>query len=567
MRNFKQFMKNQTRMEASKQTLGQVLANKKAESGALGIQVVSTFCLTAALALGLAMPVRSLPNDDSEWAKVLGGVSSSTPTAETKPASKKTPKPVATKKAAKEAGSKKAKPAVAKAATKPKAEANEWAKAAASLGTTTVAAETKKPVQTEEFITVSKSEWTKALAALNNSSTPSPAVEVAKAEVKAPTHPAKSEPKASEPKKEEAKPEPAKTVAKAEVTQVAAAVDPKKTLVESKPTPRKPKLEKALAGWKFSRQPSAIAIATWKTVPGVVTNNQIQHNEGFKGKFKFDKKGNYAINAGLFSGNSLTGSWNNTGSGKDKLFTNLYLKQLYLEAKPFKGIEIQYGSLYPNRGENTEITSYDNDVYLMGERVSLKRPKNLFFDEVSATYGFIGDATKPNVNKRWFRLKESNYHQFLVSKKIGKRVSLTWDYTFQNGTETIREAIKVNAKGSKVLDTFLFENYQRTDVKPDYGFAIFGEKALHKRFTVGGGFADIDPNYGGLNADRFNKGKRVFMASKFNLTPEFAVQTFVTQGMYNSFAVANKTRFDLIFSYDVLKTLQRAGLLTQPAGK
>ena len=120
---------------------------------------------------------------------------------------------------------------------------------------------------------------------------------------------------------------------------------------------------------------------------GVVTNNQIQHNEGFKGKFKFDKKGNYAINAGLFSGNNLTGGWNNTGSGKDKLFTNLYLKQLYLEAKPFKGIELQYGSLYPNRGENTEITSYDNDVYLMGERVSLKRPKNFFFDEVSATYG------------------------------------------------------------------------------------------------------------------------------------------------------------------------------------
>lgn len=547
-------------MEASAQTLESALARKKAESGALGIQVVSTFCLTAVLALGLAMPVRP---DSSEWAKVLGGVSSTTPAAETKPASKKTTKPVATKKAAKEAGSKKDKPAVAKAAAKPKAEASEWAKAAASLGTTTVGAETNKPVQPEEVVTVSKSEWIKALAALNNSSAQARAVEVAKAEAKAPTHPVKSEPKATEPKKEEAKPEPAKAE-----SQVAVAVDPsKKTLVESKPAAKKTKAGK---GTRWVEVQSATLSHRYRYVEnsaGVVTNNQIQHNEGFKGKFKFDKKGNYAINAGLFSGNSLTGSWNNTGSGKDRLFTNLYLKQLYLEAKPFAGIEIQYGSLYPNRGENTEITSYDNDVYLMGERVSFKRPKNFFFDEVSATYGFIGDATKPNVNKRWFRLKESNYHQFLVSKKIGKRVSLTWDYTFQNGAETIREAIKVNAKGSKVLDTFLFENYQRTDVKPDYGFAIFGEKALHKRFTVGGGFADIDPNYGGLNADRFNKGKRVFMASKFNLTPELAVQTFVTQGMYNSFAVANKTRFDLIFSYDVLKTLQRAGLLTQPAGK
>ena len=566
MRNFKQFMKNQTRMEVSTQTLGLALAQKKAEPGALGIQIVSTFCLTAALAVGLAMPVGSMADDSSEWAKVLGGVSS-TPAAETKPASKKAPKPAATKKVAKETGSKKAKPAVANVAAKPKTEANEWAKAAASVGTTTVAAETKKPVETEEVVTVSKSEWTKALAALNNSAAQAPAVEVAKAEVKTPVQPAKSEPKPSEPKKEEAaKLDPVKS-AKADVAQVAAAIDSKKTLVESKPAPKKAKAGKGTRWVEVQAATLSHRYRYVETSGGVVTNNQVQHNEAFKGKVKFDKNGNYAINAGVFSGAGLTSSWNNTGSGNDKLFTNLYLKQLYMEAKPFKGIEFQYGSLYPNRGESTEITSYDNDVYIMGERVSLKRPKNFFFDEVSATYAYIGDATKPNVNKRWFRLKESNYHQFLVSKKIGKRVSLTWDYTFQNGAETIREAIKVNAKGSKVLDAFLFENYQRTDVKPDYGFAIFGEKALHKRFTVGGGFADIDPNYGGLNADRFNKGKRVFMATKFNLTPEFAVQTFVTQAMYNPFAVANKTRFDLIFSYDVLKSLQRAGLLTQPAGK
>jgi hypothetical protein len=560
-------MKNQTRIEDSVQPLKRVHV-----------------CLTTALALGLALsvPLRSRADDEnSEWSKVLAGVSSSKPSSnghaeESKTSSKKTAKPVAPTKASKEAAPKKDKP-VAKARVKPKAPTSEWSKAVASLNTTAATTTEKpqstdnsKPAQTGEVVTVSKSEWAKALAALSKetSSAQGPALEVAKAEVKVSAPPAKSEPKAVEPKKEEAvKPDPAKTAAKTEVTQVAAAIDTKKTLVESKPAAKKAKPGK---GTRWVEVQSATLSHRYRYVEnsaGVVTNNQIQHNEGFKGKFKFDKKGNYAINAGLFSGNNLTGGWNNTGSGKDKLFTNLYLKQLYLEAKPFKGFELQYGSLYPNRGENTEITSYDNDVYLMGERVSLKRPKNFFFDEVSATYGFIGDATKPNVNKRWFRLKESNYHQFLVSKKIGKRVSLTWDYTFQNGTETLREAIKVNAKGSKVLDTFLFENYQRTDVKPDYGFAIFGEKALHKRFTVGGGFADIDPNYGGLNGDRFNKGKRVYLASKFNLTPEFAVQTFVTQAMYNPFAVANKTRLDVIFSYDFLKTLQRAGLLTQPAGK
>ncbi|MGH9426719.1 MAG: hypothetical protein ACRD2L_10525, partial [Terriglobia bacterium] len=381
-------MSNQTRMEDTTRTLKVAVANRNAEPGTLGNQFASTFWLSAAFALGLALPVplRSMPNDDnSEWAKILGGVSSSTSTnketAETKSAGKKSPKPAAAKKVSKAAGSKKDKPAVAKAAPKPKTQPSEWSKAVASVAATTAPAAEKpatgpsKPAQAEEVVTVSKSEWAKALAALekDRSAAQGPAVEVAKAEAKASTPPAKSEPKAAGPKKEEAaKSEPAKTVAKAEGTQVAVAIDPKKTLVESKPAAKKAKPGK---GTRWVEVQSATLSHRYRYVEnsaGVMTNNQAQHNEGFKGKFKFDRKGNYAINAGLFSGASLTGGWNNTGSGKDKLFTNLYLKQLYFEAKPFKGFELQYGSLYPNRGENTEITSYDNDVYLMGERVSLK---------------------------------------------------------------------------------------------------------------------------------------------------------------------------------------------------
>ena len=293
---------------------------------------------------------------------------------------------------------------------------------------------------------------------------------------------------------------------------------------------------------------------------GVTTNDQLQHSEVFKGRLKFDAEGRYSLNAGVATGNNFTGSWNNTGWGTGRGATNLYLKQLFLSAKPVKGLELQYGGLSLLRGESTEITSYDNDAYIVGQRLSLKRPEHVFFDEIAVTYAYLGDITTPNLNKRYHRLQESNYHQFLVSKSFGKRAVVSADYTFQAGTETMREAVKVHTKELRVIDAFRFENYQRMDVNPDYGFAVAGEKTLFKRLTLGGGFASIDPNYGGLNADRFNKGQRLFVSGGFRLSPEFGVSTFLTRAVDNSFAVSNRTRLDVVFSYDLLRSLQRTGL-------
>ena len=99
--------------------------------------------LIAALGFGLALPatLRSMPKDEnSEWAKVLAGVSSGPTVAavfETKSADKKPAKSGAAKKASKEAGSKKDKPAVAKAGTHP----TEWSKVVASLATSSAKSE------------------------------------------------------------------------------------------------------------------------------------------------------------------------------------------------------------------------------------------------------------------------------------------------------------------------------------------------------------------------------------------------------------------------------------------
>jgi hypothetical protein len=200
--------------------------------------------MTVALIAALALPATlwSMPKDEnSEWAKALAGASSGqNPTAvpETKSAEKAV-KTVAAKKDTKEPGSKKATPPVGMAAAKPKAQPNEWAQvttapitsAAKSEPEKSQAVENSSPSQTEEVVTVAKSEWEKALAALEKEarSAQGPAAEVAKVEVQSSSS-AKSESKAAESKHEEAaQSEPTTTVAKAENNHLPALVDDAKS--------------------------------------------------------------------------------------------------------------------------------------------------------------------------------------------------------------------------------------------------------------------------------------------------------------------------------------------------
>lgn len=294
---------------------------------------------------------------------------------------------------------------------------------------------------------------------------------------------------------------------------------------------------------------------------GVTTTRQLQHQEAIKGRFKFDAAGRYSLHVGVFSGDSFSGSWSNTGAGTGHPSGKLRLKQIYFAAEPFKGVEEQYGSLYVARGENTEITTYDNDAYITGQRLSFRRAPQLFFDEVTITYAYLGDVNAPSFFRRWRRLSQSNYHQFLVVKKLGQRAAVSADYTFHNGAETLHQAAKVNAGELRIVDSVRFENYQRLDVRPNYGFAVSAEKKLSKRLSLGGGYADIDSAYGGLNADRFNKGKRVFASGSFALTPELGVSAFGAKGVSDAYTTSNQTRLDVIVSYDILKAVRRAGFI------
>ena len=275
-----------------------------------------------------------------------------------------------------------------------------------------------------------------------------------------------------------------------------------------------------------------------------------------RGRFKFDKNGKYSVTAGIYTGNRIDSGWGSTGWGTGGPQTNLYVKQLYFTAKPVKPLEIQVGGLSPNNGENTEITGYDNDSYFMGERVTVRAPKQLYFDEISAANGYFGDITTPSVFRRFDRLDESNYHQFLVRKRINKNVSFSADYTFEAGRDTFRQAVKFSVPGFRTLDSMRFENYQRVDPDKGYGFAFSGEKTLRNKLNLNGGFAHIDTLM--FNGDRYPRGNRIFAGWNLKMIPELSFGGFWIQGIGPLPTPATpRTRFELILSYNVLESLKR----------
>jgi hypothetical protein len=118
----------------------------------------------------------------------------------------------------------------------------------------------------------------------------------------------------------------------------------------------------------------------------------------------------------------------------------------------------------------------------------------------------------------------------------------------------------VKTTPARVVDSVRWEQYRRGGPAPAFGYAVAAEKALTKRITISGGYADIDENYGGLNGDRFQRGRRLFQLGTVKLTRELSASVFVTEAVNNRFPVPNHRRLDLILACNVLASLQRAGL-------
>src|SRR5262249_3166204 len=150
------------------------------------------------------------------------------------------------------------------------------------------------------------------------------------------------------------------------------------------------------------------------------------------------------------------------------------------------GIDVQYGGLDFARGESSEITSYDFDGYLVGERLRILWPKQIFLDEVSITYGFLGDLNRPNVLPRLQRLNQSNYHQFLVAKNATRWLRVSADYSSGSGVDTLLQALTLRApRVVHIVDQIRFEQYEQLGRDAGYGYAAYSEKKIVRGLSLG----------------------------------------------------------------------------------
>jgi hypothetical protein len=288
---------------------------------------------------------------------------------------------------------------------------------------------------------------------------------------------------------------------------------------------------------------------------GATAANHEQYQVALKGRFKFDAAGKYTINAGVFSGGNFFSGWNNSGWGSGRGTANLALKQLYFSAKPVRGVEVQYGSLSLAHGEATEVTAYDYDGYVTGQRLSLTRPDRLYFDEITYTAGYLGDINAANINRRYHRLRQVNFHHVVASKKLNERLRVSADYASEAGVNVWRQAVKIKLPETKVMDALLFENYQRAH---GYGFNVYGEKKLHQRFTLGAGYAQIDRAR--FNSDRFPQGKRLHANGLITLTQDFSFTVGITHAVGALPNSLPRTRLDVGVNYNLSHGLKKAGL-------
>ncbi len=307
---------------------------------------------------------------------------------------------------------------------------------------------------------------------------------------------------------------------------------------------------------------------------GETVANQIQHKQAFKGALKLDAAGHYTLQSSLGTGNNFTGSWDATGAGTGQPAWNFRVRRLFVQAIPISGFELSAGSFDALRGESSEITTLDNDAYLEGYRVSVKRPSRLHVDEVAVTLAYLGDLNEPNVLTRLDRLSAHNYSQILVAKRRtlaaggtagitgnghGRdEIAISFDWTALEGVDTVRQAVRLASHALTLVDGVRFEHYWRISGDKAYGFAIVVDKALARRLTAAGGFSHTDRNFPPLNGDRYGRGKRLLAELRLALRPDLTLGVFYTNGFANDFPVAGNRRLDVVLAYNVLKALQQA---------
>ncbi len=288
--------------------------------------------------------------------------------------------------------------------------------------------------------------------------------------------------------------------------------------------------------------------------------NRWQTQVQMRARFKFDEAGRYSVHAGLFTGNAFDSGWNSTGVGTGEFTAKLYLKQLFVAAEPWQGIELQYGSVYPVRGQSTEITTYDNDAYITAGRGTVRHPRELFFDDITLSVGYLGYLDTPFVFDRTGAFSKQNYWQVLASKEVVAGLTVSTDYSMIDDDGMLRQGARWRID-QPLIDTLAGEyGIRLRGGSHQTAFAFSGEKRI-ARVTVRAGYANVDPVFGELNGDPYRAGDRVFTSGSVALPLDLSVGWYAQKEISPPSSSNNALRVDVSLTWRVLNTLKRAGVV------
>ncbi|MDP3719038.1 MAG: hypothetical protein Q8T13_14845 [Acidobacteriota bacterium] len=320
----------------------------------------------------------------------------------------------------------------------------------------------------------------------------------------------------------------------------------------------------AIRRWLDVQSVHAASRFRWyKNSAGRLNSSSLQWQSQLRGRFLFDQAGRYSIGTLASTGSTLPSSWNNTGGGLGQYSGAFNVKQLFLSAEPVKGLELQAGGLFMNRGEMAEHLTYDSDAYIVGERVTV-RPSKGRVTQIAVTAGHFGDFREVNVFKRLDRMTDLNYGQALVGFRLGPRAAASVDYTHEDGRDIIRQGINLRMPATvKLLTALKFEAYQRVSDDDGQGFHAAAD-ARWKRLSVTGGVMSVDRNYTvgtiPFNGDRYETGHRWYSIGGVTLTRDLSVGWFQSEAFNVDFPIPLKHRFDLFITFNPTASLKRAGI-------
>lgn len=298
----------------------------------------------------------------------------------------------------------------------------------------------------------------------------------------------------------------------------------------------------------------------FESTEGRLGASGVQWQPQVRARVLLDAEAKYALHVGAFGGSSFISGWNNTGAGLGEFAGNFAVKQLFFAAQPSTALELQVGSLYLARGESTEITTYDNDAYVTGERATW-RPSEALPLQLMLTTGHLGDTRTPNAFGRLDRVREWNYGQLLGALTLTPALAVSADYTYEGGRDTLRQGATVFLPARiKTARALKVEAYERLSPDRALGIGISVDLRPAPGLVITAGAATVDREYGGLNGDRFDRGTRIYSAGSYALTRDLAVGYFWGEGISNARPIANEHRVEVLVTVNPTARLRQKGV-------